>query len=86
MVKMRAVDIRLLEDVFAMGGGYVLDFTNRTFAEFFKSEVGVNINDQRYCLEGASKGKRLRAFVNRRSAPSMHDCCCSGSRKVDLRL
>lgn len=63
MVKIRAVDLRLFEDVFAMGGGYVLDFTNRTFAEFFKSEVGVNIDDQRYCLEGTSKGKRLRAFL-----------------------
>ena len=63
MVEMRAVDMRLLEDVFAMGGGYVLDFTNRTFSEFFKNEVGVNIDDQRYCLEGASKGKRLRAFL-----------------------
>ena len=63
MVKMRAVNMRLLEDVFAMGGGYVLDFTNRTFAEFFESEVGVNIDDQRYCLAGTSKGKRLRAFL-----------------------
>ena len=63
MVKIRAVDMRLFEDVFAMGGGYVLDFTNRTFAEFFKSELGINIDDQRYCLEGTSKGKRLRAFL-----------------------
>lgn len=63
MVKIRAVDMRLFEDVFAMDGGYVLDFTNRTFAEFLKSEVGINIDDQRYCLEGTSKGKRLRALL-----------------------
>ena len=63
MAKLRAVDMRLLEDVFEMGGGYVLDFTNRTFSEFFKNDVGVNIDDQRHCLEGTSKGKRLRAFL-----------------------
>lgn len=39
MAKIKAVDMRLLEDAFAIGGGYVLDFSNRTFAEFFSSEV-----------------------------------------------
>ena len=38
--KIRAIDMRFLDDLFAMGGGYVLDFTNRTFAEFFEDELG----------------------------------------------
>lgn len=42
-------------------GGYVLDFNDRTFAEFFR-EHGVNINDQKYFFNGSSKMKRLRAF------------------------
>jgi hypothetical protein len=33
--KIRALDMRLIDDLFGTGGGYVLDFTDRTFAEFF---------------------------------------------------
>jgi hypothetical protein len=60
----------LIEELFAMGGGYVLDFTNRTFAEFFHDEVGVNIDDARFAAEGGSKAKRLRFFL-RHSSPDM---------------
>src|SRR5712664_3804200 len=35
----RATDLRLLDDLFEMRGGYVLDFTNQTSAEFFKDEL-----------------------------------------------
>lgn len=42
-------------------GGYVLDFNDRTFAEFFR-EHGINIEDQKYYFNGTSKMKRLRAF------------------------
>ena len=35
--------MRLLDDLFQMGGGYVLDFTNRTFAEFLHEELGINM-------------------------------------------
>lgn len=69
MAKIRAVDMRLLDDVFDMGGGYVLDFSNRTFSEFFASEVGVNIDDHKYFMEGSSKGKRLRAFLQMEPEP-----------------
>jgi hypothetical protein len=55
--------MRLIDDLFAMGGGYVLDFSDRTFAEFFSGELGVNIDDQRYSAEGTSKAKRLRCFL-----------------------
>ena len=41
--------------------GYVLDFTDRTFAEFFR-EHGINIEADRYHKNGRSKMKRLRAF------------------------
>src|SRR6267143_167969 len=59
----RAFDMRLIEDLFGMGGGYVLDFSNRTFADFFKDELGANIDDPRYDAEGTSKAKRLRLFL-----------------------
>lgn len=65
--KIRTLDLRLLDDVFAMGGGYVLDFTNATFADFFLDELGVDIDAPRYSAEGGSKAKRLRYFL--RKAP-----------------
>lgn len=42
-------------------GGYVLDFTDQTFAAFFR-EHSVNIDEQKYLFNGQSKMKRLRAF------------------------
>src|SRR6266436_5005627 len=63
MTKFRLSDRRFLEEVFEMGSGYVLNFTDRTFAEFFENELSVNIDDPKYRLKGSSKGKRLRAFL-----------------------
>lgn len=51
-----------LEKLFRMEGGYVLDFTNRTFAEFVADSVGKNIFDPKYDYESGSKANRLRAF------------------------
>lgn len=55
--------MELIDGLFNMGGGYVLDFSDRTFSEFFLSELRVNINDRRYTAEGTSKAKRLRYFL-----------------------
>ncbi|MGB9153907.1 MAG: restriction endonuclease [Alphaproteobacteria bacterium] len=52
-----------LEDLFEMGSGYVLNFSDRTFSEFFSSELNINIDDPIYSQNGGSKGKRLRAFL-----------------------
>ena len=51
-----------------MHGGYVLDFTNDTFAEFFAEELGVSIYDSTYASIGNSKAKRLRCFLRTASA------------------
>lgn len=61
--KLRSIDIRLIDDLFGMGGGYVLDFSNKTFAEFFGEELGIDIDDPRFDAEGNSKAKRLRFFL-----------------------
>lgn len=42
-------------------GGYVLNFSDSTFSEFFR-EHNVNIDDNKYKFNGQSKMKRLRAF------------------------
>lgn len=61
--KLKSLDIRLIDDLFEMGGGYVLDFSNRTFSEFFNDELGVSIDDPRFEVEGTSKAKRLRYYL-----------------------
>ena len=43
----RTMDI-VLDKVFDMEGGYVLNFSNRTFANFFWEELHVNIDDPRW--------------------------------------
>jgi hypothetical protein len=51
-----------LEKLFQMGGGYVLDFSNRTLAEFVTESTGRDIYDSKYELASGSKANRLRAF------------------------
>lgn len=53
---------RKLERLFNMGGGYVLDFNNRTFAEFVEESVRRDIYDVRYDHGSGSKANRLRGF------------------------
>ena len=46
-----------------MSSGYVLDFSNATFAEFFKREFAIDIYDDAYGDLGTSKGKHFRSFL-----------------------
>ena len=46
--KIRIMDMPILDKVFAMETGWVLNFTNRTFAEFFREELRVDIYDPRW--------------------------------------
>lgn len=45
-----------------MSSGYVLDFSNDTFAEFFRETADIDIYSQKYARNGDSKAKRLRAL------------------------
>ncbi len=63
MTNIRAIDMLFLDDLFEMGGGYVLNFSDRTFAQFFAEELNVDIDDPLYARNGGSKGKRLRCFL-----------------------
>lgn len=62
-VNLKSSEIRILDEIFNMSDGYVLDFSNPTFANFFHDELDVDINDPKYLVEGASKAKRLRYFL-----------------------
>ena len=66
MSDLTAIEKRKLERALGMGSGYVLDFSNRTFAEFFLDNFGIDIYDDKSieqapwyvshgdCLMGAS--------------------------------
>ena len=67
----RAIDFVLLDELFEMGGGYVLDFSDRTFGQFFAQELNYDIDDPAYVVNGRSKGKRLRCFLQKVDSPTV---------------
>lgn len=60
---------RKLEKLLDMGSGYVLSFSDRTFADFVMDSTGLDIDDPRYCRGGTSKANRLRTFWNEEQNP-----------------
>ena len=62
MSSLTHIEKKKLERYLDMEGGYVLDFSNRTFEEFFLEVVGVQIYDPLFELESGSKANRMRAF------------------------
>lgn len=67
MSSLRPIDFRTIEELveFVRGRGYVLDFSDATFSEFFVVELDVDIDDPVYAESGTSKGKRLRCFLSK---------------------
>ena len=63
MGNIKAIDMQFLDNLFEMHDGYVLDFSNRTMAEFFANELDIDIDDPAYAKAGSSKGKRLKYFL-----------------------
>jgi len=62
MSNLTYVEKSKFEKLLGMESGYVLDFSNRSFAEFVRDSTGRDIYDSRYDYEGGSKANRLRAF------------------------
>ena len=62
MSSLTAIEKRYLEKMLDMGGGYVLDFTDATFAEFF-NQYNVDIHSEQYWTYGrcvlGTKAKNL---------------------------
>jgi hypothetical protein len=65
MTVLKRSDMRLIDSALAMGSGYVLNFSDRTFGEFFDDEFRIDIDDPRYRTRGTSKANRLRSFIDR---------------------
>jgi hypothetical protein len=62
MSSLGAVDKRRLEQLFGMSSGYVLDFSDASFGEFFDDAAGVDIHSPRYTDRGTSKANKMREF------------------------
>lgn len=63
---MRNVDLSLIDEILRGGEkGYVLDFSNRTFTDFFVRELNIDIDAAAYAVDGSSKAKRLRCFLGK---------------------
>ncbi|KKZ09982.1 MAG: hypothetical protein TQ37_10415 [Candidatus Synechococcus spongiarum 15L] len=61
MSSLTHIEKLVLEKAFQMGGGYVLHFSDRTFAELFDQHK-IDISSPEYEDLGSSKAKRLRRF------------------------
>lgn len=62
MSSLNHIEKRYFEDLLDLGSGYVLDYSNATFAEFFRRCVNIDIYADKYSFNGGSKAKRLRSF------------------------
>ena len=48
----RTMDMPVLDGMFGMEDGYVLDFSNRTFADFFREDPNADIDHPRWAAQG----------------------------------
>jgi len=62
MANLNSIEKLRLEKFFDMSGGYVLDFTNRSYQEFILDNIQIDIYDAKYNYGSGSKANRLRAF------------------------
>ncbi|GAA6187920.1 abortive infection family protein [Litorivita sp. NS0012-18] len=64
MVKLKNYQVDELREWFSPTPGYVLDFSNRTFKEFFEDHFETNIYAEAFTHRGTSKFNRFLAFVD----------------------
>jgi predicted protein tyrosine phosphatase len=72
MSNIRSIDMMFLEDIFdtGKGKGYVLNFSDVTFSQFFAEELNIDIDASNYAQNGSSKGKRLRCLLQTVDKPT----------------
>ena len=73
MPNIRSIDMMILDELFKSdkGAGYVLNFSDATFSQFFAEELNVDIDDPVYAEHGGSKGKRLRCYLQKVEIPAV---------------
>ena len=52
-----------VEELLGLGGGYVMDLSNRELSDLVREELGVNIDHADYATRGSSKANRLRSLI-----------------------
>jgi uncharacterized protein (TIGR02391 family) len=62
MSDLQTSEKQILENLFGMEAGYVLDFTDRKIKEFFEDELNINIYNKKYKYASGSKANRMRKF------------------------
>ena len=62
MSSLTTTDKQVLEKLLGMQSGWVLNFVDRSFTEFFKDDLGINIRDLKFDYGSNSKANRMRAF------------------------
>lgn len=67
MAELTKSQIRTIAEAmsYPRGYGYVLDFSDKTFQEFFEDEFGIDIFTAEYEVDGSSKRNRLITFFGR---------------------
>lgn len=66
MSSLTDIDKRYFEKLFRMQSGFVLDYSDVTFGEFFNRHR-VNIHNHKYQTFGTSKAKKMRSFWQQES-------------------
>lgn len=67
IAKFEIQEKKIIEKFLGMETGYVLNFTNSKFSDFFLENFNINIYDEKYSDKGDSKAKRLRTFWEKES-------------------
>lgn len=67
MANLTSIEKLKLEKFFDMSGGYILNFSNRTFQEFVLDNTQIDIYNEKYSYDSGSKANRLRAFWEKES-------------------
>lgn len=57
MAKLKEPEKLILERLFGMEGGYVLDFSNSKFQQFIFNNFNIDIYSSKYSVYGDSKAK-----------------------------
>lgn len=72
MVALKRNELRAIENAvaFPRGFGYVLDFSDCTFDEYFQDEFGVEIDSDKFSTNGTSKRNRLLTYIKQADGAS----------------
>ena len=62
MSSLKTNDKQILEKLFQMAGGGVLNFTNRQISEFFRDNLNIDVYADSYNYASGSKANRVRGF------------------------